>query len=91
MYIFLTTKTAKFKLNQKLSIKRANTVLSYTNQLVDQNIGKNILWIVSTFESNGLSSSKLIFNQNGTENKEMSRRVEFRIKNIRSSVLQKEI
>jgi len=85
------TKTDKFTLNKKLSIKRANNVLSYTNKLVDQNVGKNILWVVDTFESNGLSSSKLIYNQNGTENKEMSRRVEFRIKNIRSALLQKEI
>lgn len=85
------SKKAKFNLNKKLSVNRANNVLSYTNKLVDQNVGKNILWILNTFESNGLSSSKLIYNKNGTENKEMSRRVEFRIKNIRSAVLQKEI
>ena len=79
-------KLEKFKLNKKLSIARANSVLSYTNKLIDQNIGKNILWIVETFESDGLSSSKLIYNNNGTENKKMSRRVEFRIKNMKSSL-----
>ena len=29
--------------------------------------------------ANGLSSSKLIFNEDGTQNKEESRRVEFRV------------
>lgn len=85
------SKIDKFKLNKKLSRNRANNVLSYTNKLVNKHVGKNILWVVDTFESNGLSSSKLIYNKNGTENKEMSRRVEFRIKNIRSAVLPKDI
>ena len=83
-------KSERFNVNKKLSVKRADNVLSYTNKLVNNNIGKNILWVVETFESNGLSSSKLVYNENGTENKKMSRRVEFRIKNIRSSILKKD-
>ena len=83
-------KIEKYKLNKKLSIARANNVLSYTNKLIDQNVGKNILWIVKTFESDGLSSSKLIYNNNGTENKKMSRRVEFRIKNTKSTLNNKD-
>jgi len=83
------TKEEKFKLNKIVSIKRADNVLSYTNKIVSKNIGNNILWVIDTFESNGLSSSNLIYNTNGTENREMSRRVEFRIKNIRSSLIKK--
>ena len=37
-------------------------------------------WTVARITANGLSSSHLIFNKDGTENQELSRRVEFRIR-----------
>lgn len=37
-------------------------------------------WIRANVTSNGLSSSKLIYNEDGTQNRELSRRVEFRVK-----------
>jgi len=39
-----------------------------------------------TFKTEGLSSSKPVYNDDGSENKQLSRRVDFRIKNIRSEL-----
>jgi outer membrane protein OmpA-like peptidoglycan-associated protein len=69
----------KFRLNQKLSEKRANSVLVYTNTLENEIVINNIIWITTTFKSKGLSSSQLIFNEAGEEDKKLSRRVDFRI------------
>jgi outer membrane protein OmpA-like peptidoglycan-associated protein len=73
------TKKEKFKLNQILSAKRANEVLSYTSLITAPQVADNIIWMVTTFKAKGFSSSQLIFNQDGTENKQLSRRVDFRI------------
>jgi len=79
-------KKKKFELNKILSAKRANSVLSYTNTLVNEQVVNNIVWIVMTFKTEGLSSSKPVYNDDGSENKQLSRRVDFRIKNIRSEL-----
>jgi outer membrane protein OmpA-like peptidoglycan-associated protein len=41
---------------------------------------QNKEWIKERLTANGLSSSKLVLYKNGTENKEKSRRVEFRVR-----------
>ena len=80
-----TTK-GKYKLNQILSQKRANTVLKYSNMILSDNVVNNIIWIVTTFKAEGLSSSQLIYNKDETENKELSRRVDYRIVTNKSNL-----
>jgi len=72
-------KETKYELNKILSTKRANAVLSYASLNTNENLTNNIVWIITTFRSKGYSSSQLIYNLDGTENKERSRRVDFRI------------
>ena len=71
------TKTAYFK-NMELSQDRTHNVLIYIlSKIKDE---KLFNWTKSKLTANGLSSSKLIYNLDQTENKERSRRVEFKIK-----------
>ena len=66
--------------NMKLSQDRARNVLKYVLEIRDSKITPdNKKWIKKHLTANGLSSSKLIFNEDGTQNKEESRRVEFRV------------
>ena len=53
-------------------------VLTYTSIFRDE-ASKNE-WLKQNVTANGLSSSKLIYDSNGAENRELSRRVEFRVK-----------
>lgn len=64
--------------NMKLSQDRTRNVLKYVLDITTGNNQKN--WLKQNLTSNGLSSSKLIFNRDGSENKVASRRVEFRVK-----------
>jgi len=62
----------------ELSQNRTRAVLEYV--LSDTDISQNKRdWVKTTTTANGLSSSKLIY-ENGIENKERSRRVEFRVR-----------
>ncbi len=63
--------------NMRLSQNRTRSVLEYVIELSKVKSDKK--WLKHYLTANGLSSSKLIF-INGTEDKEKSRRVEFRIK-----------
>lgn len=81
--------------NMKLSQKRARKVLEHVLGIGNHNISpqdkeggqkkdieiitKNKDWIKKKLTANGLSSSKLILYPDGSENKEESRRVEFRV------------
>ena len=65
--------------NMKLSQNRARNVLQYVLRSDRPQIVLNKEWIKKNLTANGLSSSKLILNPDGTENKEESRRVEFRV------------
>ncbi len=69
----------KYKFNKILSDKRANTVLRYTKNLDHRIINDNIDWINNTFKAEGFSSSQLVYNEDGSENKEKSRRVVYNI------------
>lgn len=63
--------------NMQLSQDRTRSVLEYSLSL--RPIAANRDWVQSNLTANGLSSSKLIMS-NGKEDKERSRRVEFRVR-----------
>lgn len=66
--------------NMKLSQDRTRNVLKYVLDIEKPQIQQNKEWIKAHLTANGLSSSKLIFNPNGTQNRQESRRVEFRVR-----------
>ena len=64
--------------NMELSQDRTRKVLEYVlSQIKDEEL---FIWTKNRLTANGLSSSKLIHNNDQTENQERSRRVEFKIK-----------
>ena len=63
--------------NMKLSQDRTRAVLQYCFGLMDVN---DIIWLKGLVTANGLSSSHLILTKDGEENKDLSRRVEFRVR-----------
>lgn len=69
----------KFEKNRVLSQKRADTVLDYMSNISDAEVTENRMFVDKAFTAEGKSSSKLVMNEDGTENVELSRRVEFRI------------
>lgn len=67
-------------LNMSLSQDRTRSVLTHVLNITLHDNPNNIKgWVKSKLTANGLSSSKLIY-ENGVENKSLSRRVDFRIK-----------
>ncbi len=65
--------------NMKLSQDRSRNVLQYVLEMRHVQVTKNKEWIKKYLTANGLSSSKLIFDSDGNQNAEESRRVEFRV------------
>ena len=65
--------------NMKLSQDRSRNVLQYVLEIKHPKITQNKEWIKENLTANGLSSSKLIFDSDGNQNREESRRVEFRV------------
>ena len=65
--------------NMKLSQDRSRNVLQYVLEMRHAQVTQNKEWIKKYLTANGLSSSKLIFNSDGNQNAEESRRVEFRV------------
>lgn len=64
--------------NMRLSQDRTRSTLNFVlEQIANENARQ---WTKSLITANGLSSSQLIVNEDGTENKEASRRVEFRVR-----------
>ena len=63
--------------NMKLSQDRTRAVLEYCFSLMPDN---DIMWLKGLVTANGLSSSHLIMTKNGEEDKDLSRRVEFRVR-----------
>ena len=74
------TKDGKYLRNLVLSQDRASVVLNYIKSLNDEVVVDNIDWINEKFRSVGLSSSKPILDNNGKENKSLSRRIEIQVK-----------
>ena len=65
--------------NAQLSQSRAFSVLKYVFLLPNMPIDDNRDWLISVLRANGLSYSKRITTMDGVEDRERSRRVEFRI------------
>jgi outer membrane protein OmpA-like peptidoglycan-associated protein len=63
-----------------LSQERASNVLTYCYDLNNSIITSNLTWLQNNLRANGMSFSKLLYKQ-GTkiEDKERSRRVEFKV------------
>lgn len=81
-----TDSQGSYEYNMKLSQDRTRSVLNYCLWMVPPT-GKE--WTIARITANGLSSSHLIYNPNGTENRELSRRVEFRIRTNAEKQLEK--
>lgn len=73
-----TSSPGSYEHNMKLSQGRTRTVLNYSLGLIKNQ--KLKAWTKYRITANGLSSSRLIYNEDGTENNVLSRRVEFRIR-----------
>ncbi len=65
--------------NMDLSYARSRSVLRFVMQHLDAD-GQNRDWLRAHLTANGLSSSRLIYNQDGSENYARSQRVEFRVR-----------
>lgn len=76
-YLLGRTVQEKFELNQKLSQERADAILRYIKDMEDPIVRENIVWVITTFNAIGKSSSKLIYDENNQEDKEKSRRIDF--------------
>lgn len=63
--------------NMELSQDRTRAVLQYCFSLMPD---KDVMWLKGLVTANGLSSSHLILTKSGEENKDLSRRVEFRVR-----------
>jgi outer membrane protein OmpA-like peptidoglycan-associated protein len=67
-----------FFFNMALSQSRTRSALQYVLMLPQ--VQEQQLWLKEHLTANGLSSSKLIYHADGTENKDGSQRVEFRVR-----------
>ncbi len=83
----LVSQQDAYILNMELSQDRTRSVLQYVLQI--DTISNNRDWIQQYLTANGLSSSKLIANPDGTQNPEESRRVEFRVRTNAEKQLEK--
>ena len=62
----------------ELSQKRTRSALGFVLELPDVSTNKD--WLKSHLTANGLSSAKVVRDDNGVENGERSRRVEFKVR-----------
>ncbi len=72
-----TNSNGDYYSNMELSQDRTRTVLQYCFSLMPD---KEQSWLKRLVTANGLSSSHLILKNNGEEDKDLSRRVEFRVR-----------
>jgi outer membrane protein OmpA-like peptidoglycan-associated protein len=77
-WIVATSPENAYMLNMALSQERTRSVLQYV--LFMPRSSDLQRWLIGHLTANGLSSSKLRFNSDGSENREASRRVEFRVR-----------
>ena len=66
--------------NMDLSQQRTRAVLNYSLNMEHEDIQNNTDWMLKTVSANGLSSARPILNEQGEEDKRLSRRVDFRVK-----------
>jgi outer membrane protein OmpA-like peptidoglycan-associated protein len=77
-WVYNATPELAYFENMRLSQDRTRTTLEFTlSQLFDE---ESKYWTRSLITANGLSSSQLIYNDLGQEDKEASRRVEFKVR-----------
>ena len=68
-----------FTYNMKLSQDRTRSVLDYSINL--QDVRQHTQWMIKTVSANGLSSARTVVNKNtGLEDRDLSKRVEFKVK-----------
>jgi len=72
-----TNSNGDYYRNMKLSQDRTRTVLQYCYSLMPED---EVSWLKGLVTANGLSSSHLITANDGEEDKNLSRRVEFRVR-----------
>lgn len=82
-----TDSTGTFSANMKLSSERAQTVLEYCLSIRGLSAEQQKL-LQSKLSAQGRSSSELVYNADGTENKDASRRVEFKFRLKDSEMVQ---
>ncbi len=80
-----TDSNGDYYYNMKLSQDRTRSVLEYTMQQIPQQQD----WVEKRITANGLSSSKPILDDYGLEDKQASRRVEFRIRTNAESQIER--
>ncbi|MEI6896700.1 MAG: OmpA family protein [Psychromonas sp.] len=73
-----TPEQKAYFLNMQLSQNRTRSVLTYSYLLSDLNKQQK-KWVKSKFSAVGLASSRMKLNEDGSEDKERSRRVSFRV------------
>jgi outer membrane protein OmpA-like peptidoglycan-associated protein len=78
VWSYNTSKDDAYFKNMELSQSRTRTTLQYVLNLPQVQEEKE--WLFKHLTANGLSSSKLILNEDGTENMARSQRVEFRVR-----------
>lgn len=72
-----TNSNGDYYSNMKLSQDKTRAVLAYCFGLMESD---DVDWLKGLVTANGLSSSHLILNADNSENKDLSRRVEFRVR-----------
>jgi outer membrane protein OmpA-like peptidoglycan-associated protein len=77
-WLYTATEDFAYIENMRLSQDRTRTTLDFVLSQLENSDTKS--WAKSLITANGLSSSQLILNNDNTENKEASRRVEFRVR-----------
>lgn len=82
-----TDSQGSYEKNMQLSQDRTRAVLNYCLAMIRNSQLKD--WATYRITANGLSYSHLIFNDDGTENPDLSRRVEFRIRTNAEQQLEK--
>lgn len=75
-----TDSDGSYLYNIKLSQDRARNVLDYCLSTAEKSNSENYEWAKFKITANGLSYSHPILNADGSENKNLSRRVEFKIR-----------
>lgn len=80
-----TDTDGQYMYNMRLSQERTTTVLEYCLNQIDKS---NFKWVSSHITANGFSYSRPLLKSDGTEDKQHSRRVEFRIKTNAESKLE---
>lgn len=72
----------RYAKNKALSTTRANKVLEQTKNQLNDKVNEDKEWLNTVYEAEGMAYDDLIYNQDGSENSVLSRRVEFRINKI---------